>query len=383
MKTYGDFDKFMDKAKRVSRYVLPGVAVALTASCTPEMINALAKTVEIPEVSPLPSDIAKTPMPSPTDVNYELTPTTQVATEIVSADDTIQIDLNRAVYPPLSNVQENFENGLYNEGLETIKQWVGVWKKMGVFEGLEIDNNSLSPVPLEGRARVVCVDTRKKGGYSGVMFCPPLDLVNGGLKTVPEDGKWDESDKPLLITFQGTEELVTKGSGNELVYQFMDKYSDNQTRYFDSKTGQIIEGRSMVRDVEVVENEIVIEGVTGVSAEFLLDGNLKINEEAGRKYYEDFINSLANNNENKDYIVGLIGNNPSGNKLLDYLRKNEYILPSGLNLPYMHGFSDMVKLGDRPIEEPIKLDTFKIVVFGSNEWKTDFGQIREYLTSLK
>jgi len=75
MKTYADFDGFMDKARRVSRYVLPGVAVALTTSCTPEMINALAKTVETPEVSPLPSDFTKTPMPSPTEANYELTPT--------------------------------------------------------------------------------------------------------------------------------------------------------------------------------------------------------------------------------------------------------------------------------------------------------------------
>ena len=95
-RSYGNFDKFMDKAKRVSKYVLPGVAVALTASCTPEMINAIAKTVETPEVSPLPSDFTKTLIPSPTDANYELTPTvinpatqeltlvspTEVATEI-------------------------------------------------------------------------------------------------------------------------------------------------------------------------------------------------------------------------------------------------------------------------------------------------------------
>ena len=76
MKTYGDFDKFMDKAKRVSRYVLPGVAVALTASCTQDMLNAIV-TTPTPEVSPLPSDFTKTPMLSPTEANYELTPTVQ------------------------------------------------------------------------------------------------------------------------------------------------------------------------------------------------------------------------------------------------------------------------------------------------------------------
>ena len=74
-KSYGNFDKFMDKAKRVSKYILPGIAATLTASCTPEMINAIAKTVETPEVSPLPSDFTKTLIPSPTDANYELTPT--------------------------------------------------------------------------------------------------------------------------------------------------------------------------------------------------------------------------------------------------------------------------------------------------------------------
>jgi|GEM_PF-2773553 len=72
MKTYGGFDKFMDSARRISRFILPGVTVALTASCTPEMLNAITKTVETPEVSPLPSDFTKTPMPSPIDVNYGL-----------------------------------------------------------------------------------------------------------------------------------------------------------------------------------------------------------------------------------------------------------------------------------------------------------------------
>ena len=306
----------------------------------------------------------------------------EMATEMVSADDTIQIDLNRAIYPPLSIVKENFEKGEYDSGLETIKQWVGVWKEMGVFEGIEIENNGLSLVPLEGKARVVCVDTRKKGGYSGVMFCPPLDLINGGLKIVPEKGKWGETDKPLQIVFEGTEKLVTKGSGNELVYQFMEKYEDKFTRYFDPKTGQIVEGMTVVSDIEVVESEIVIEGATGVSSEILLNGNLAINKEAGDKYYRDFVDSLAKNKQNKNYMEVLLGANPNGTKLLDYLRKNDYTLPSGLNLPYAIG-SYKVMLGNKPINEPIKLDTLKIVVYGSREWNANLGGVKEYISSLK
>ena len=308
---------------------------------------------------------------------------TEVATGMVSADDAIQIDLNRAIYPPLSIVKENFEKGEYDSGLETIKQWVGVWKEMGVFEGIEIENNKLSPVPLDGRARVVCVDTRKKGEYSGVMFCPPLDLINGGLKIVPEKGKWDETDKPLQIIFEGTEKLVTKGSENELVYQFVEKYEDKFTRYFDSKTGQIVEGRTMVSDIEVKENEIVIEGATGVSSEFLLEGNLKINEEAGRKYYLDFLDSLAVNEQNKEYLVSFLGANPTGNKLLYYLKKHDYVLPPGLNLPYNGRLPGYTIIGKRPIEESIRLDSLKVVVFGPSQWDGDISGIREYITSSK
>jgi len=307
---------------------------------------------------------------------------TELATVIAPNND-VRIDLNNTIYPPLSLVKENFEKGEYNAGLETIKQWVGVWKEMGVFEGIEIENNSLSPVPLDGRARVVCVDSRKKVGYLGVMFCPPLDVINGGLKAVPEGEKWDESAKPLSITLQGTEELITKGAGIELVYQFRDKYSKKETRYFDSKTGQIIEGISLITDVEIVENEIVVEGATGVSAEYLLGGNLRINEEAGKKYYEDFINSLAGNEQNKDYFLALLGGNPDGNKLLDYLRKNDYFLPPGIFLPYYSGLPGYIKIGRMPIEESIRLDTVKVVVFGAREWKSDLGLIREYLYSLK
>lgn len=143
------------------------------------------------------------------------------------------------------------------------------------------------------------------------------------------------------------------------------------------------QGQSIVNDFEIVENEIVIEGATGVSAEFLLDGNLIINEEAGRKYYADFINSLAGNEQNRDYMVGLLGANPDGNKLLDYLKTNDYVLPPGLNLPY-ETLPGYVNFGENPIAESIKLDTLKIIVFGNNQWNSSSNEVlKEYVTSLK
>jgi len=375
-KTWGTFDKAIDRVSKskFARVFLPAVTLGTVATgCM--TVDARTPTEE---TAPMPSSTTnsvETPF-------VEITPFQPVVTEVIPVEEGIRIDLARTIYPPLSNVQESFEKGEYNAGLDTIKQWVNVWEKMGIFNEIEIENNSLSPVPLDGKAKIVCVNTIKQGEWKGTMLCPPLDLVNGGLKAVPENGKWDESDKPLLITFEKTEELVTRGSGNELVYQFMDKYMDTLTRYFDPKTGQIVEGRTSVSDLEVVENEIVIEGATGVSAEFLLDGNLKINEEAGRKYYLDFINSLAGNEQNSDYMVGLLGANPDGNKLLNYLKENDYTLPPGLNLPYerMPGY---VNFGNNPVEEPIKLDTLKIVVFGSNQWNSSSNEVKEYVTSLK
>src|SRR5450830_1422549 len=73
MKTIDGFDRFVNKAEKVSRYAFPFLAASLTASCTPEMINAII-TTPTPEVSPLPSDITKTPTLSSTEAPVELTP---------------------------------------------------------------------------------------------------------------------------------------------------------------------------------------------------------------------------------------------------------------------------------------------------------------------
>ncbi len=76
-KSYGDFDKFMDRAQKITKYIFPVLGASLTAGCTVEIINTITKTAETPELSPLSPDLTKTPTLSPTDVNYELTPTVQ------------------------------------------------------------------------------------------------------------------------------------------------------------------------------------------------------------------------------------------------------------------------------------------------------------------
>lgn len=124
------------------------------------------------------------------------------------------------------------------------------------------------------------------------------------------------------------------------------------------------------------------ESLTGIKEDFLLAGKLRINQKSANKDYVDFINSLATNKQNKDYMVKLLGANPYGEKLLSFLRKNDYILPPGLNLPYQSR-GGYVKLGNNPIKDSIKLDTIKIVVFGPEQWNSDLGGVKEYIASLK
>ena len=76
-KTYGGFDEFVDRVQKISKYVFPVLGASLTAGCSAEMIEAITRTEQTPEVSSLPSDLTKTPELSPTEVPIELTPTIQ------------------------------------------------------------------------------------------------------------------------------------------------------------------------------------------------------------------------------------------------------------------------------------------------------------------
>lgn len=232
---------------------------------------------------------------------------------------TVQIDLSRAIYPPLSNVQESFEKGEYNAGLETIKGWVDVWEEMGVFKEIEIENKTLSPAPLDGRARVVCLGTKEQGEYSGKLLCPPIDLVNGGLKTIPMDENWDETDKPIMITFERTEKLITKGSGGDLAYQFIDKYQKYATRYIDTKTGQIMDGEYQVPGGEIKLPEIVPESMNQIE-ELSFNMEFKDPKAAYRMLLERVV---GDNLENQQFWQETLGTStPTVDQLLAFARNN-------------------------------------------------------------
>jgi hypothetical protein len=144
----------------------------------------------------------------------------------------------------------------------------------------------------------------------------------------------------------------------------------------------VIETAEVTATPEQSYSEIVVEGVTGVKPEFLLNGNLEVNQEMGEKFYTEFLDALARNEQNRDYMVALLGQNPDGAKLLDYLKNNDYIMPAGLNLPYRirPGY---VRIGRNPIAEEIKLDTVKGVAFGPNEWNGNTAGITDYVNALK
>jgi len=74
-------------------------------------------TTPAPRDSPYPPHITHIPTLSPT----------EVATGIPTGF--IKIDMDNITYPPVGFVKENFEKGEYDAGVETIKQWVGVWEK--------------------------------------------------------------------------------------------------------------------------------------------------------------------------------------------------------------------------------------------------------------
>jgi hypothetical protein len=169
-----------------------------------------------------------------------------------------KIDPTPASFPVGTTVEERFNKGDYKNGIDNITDLVTNWAEMS---DLALQNTaSLNLVPLDGRAGVVCVDTKGQGDYAGKLLCPPLDLVNGGLRPVANSGQWDRNaDGPLFVTLNDGEALITKGSGTELVYQIVDKYSHKAIRYIDAKTGQYVDGEAQVQEIklpEIVPGEI-------------------------------------------------------------------------------------------------------------------------------
>lgn len=285
------------------------------------MIAALLGSCGSVIQAPLPTETVAETTPAvenPATQELTLVPETEVPTEI-DAIPLIKMDMENIIFPPVGYVKENFEKGEYNAGVETIKKWVSVWEKMGMFEGLEIENNSIGIVPLDGRARIVCADARKNGEWSGKLLCPPLDLEKGGLKTLPVEGEWGEADKPLLITLENLDELISKGVEIDLTYQFVDKYTKRPTRYIDPKTSEIIEGEYQVPGGEIKLPEIVPESMNQIEE---LSFNMEFKDP--KTIYNMLLERVVGDNlGNQQFWRETLGtSNPTVDQLLSYARNN-------------------------------------------------------------
>jgi len=311
------------KSKVAKNFFQVGLATSMilgAPACVPTEATSIITTGE---TNPLPGDFTKT-AESPTEATYEVTstpgiestihPPTEEATETAPSG-LIKIDMDNIIYPPVGYVKEYFEKGEYDAGVETIKQWVGVWEKMGVFEELEIENNSLSPVPLDGRARLVCVRVNEETP----LLCPSLDLINGGLKAVPEEGNWDETDMPLMVTLERLEELISRGSETDMAYQFIDKYQKSSIKYIDPKTGQMVEGEYQVPGGEIKLPEIVPESMNQIE-ELRFNMEFKDPKAAYRMLLERVVGSNLENQQFWQETLGI--SNPTVDQLLSYARNN-------------------------------------------------------------
>ena len=265
---------------------------------------------------------------APTDTVMEITPTTEIPatqeitlipeTETATGTDPItptEIDMDNIIFPAVGYVKEFYENGAYEAAMESIEQWVGVWEKMDVFEELAIENNSLIPVPLDGRARIVCV----RANEEAPLLCPPIDQISGGLKAVPEEGKWDETDMPLMVTLERLEELISKGSETDLAYQFIDKYQKSSIKYIDPKTGQMVEGEYQVPGGEIKLPEIVPESMNQIE-ELSFNMEFKDPKAAYRMLLERVVGSNLENQQFWQETLGI--SNPTVDQLLSYARNN-------------------------------------------------------------
>jgi len=306
----------------------------------------------------------------------ELSLTEVSVTEMPTA--TYELDLNSIVFPPVSDAKEAFDNGEYEEGLRDINQWVLIWNSMGFFDG-SVKIDQLKLVVLDGSARVVCV-AFKDDKYAKTLYCPQIDRVNGGLRSVPEMGKEQESDPPMIINLENLEGLITRGKGIGLVYQFIDKYTKNAIRYIDAKTGNIVEG-SYRAPLEVKENELIEKSTVCVAKEFCMGGQMEIDPESAIIFYKGFLSALVHTEENKEYFESILGGDLSYEALTGYLDKNEGELPAGLKTIRDEG--DPYFSLSLLVDKPVNLSTLKVITFGPKEWKNNDGNIQEYLNSYE
>lgn len=293
-------------------------------------------------------------------------------------DLTYSLDFEAIEFPPVSDAKEAYEKGEYEEGLRDINQWMSVWDRLGFFDG-SIKVDQLKPVVLDGRARIVCVAS-KDDKYTKTLYCPQIDMVNGGLRSVPETGKEQESDQPLIINLENLEGLISRGKDNGMVYQFIDKYTKKSIRYIDAKTGNIVEG-SYRAPLEVEENELVEKSTICVADEFCMGGQMEIDSESAKIFYKGFLTALVQSKENKEYFESILGDDLSYEALIGYLDRNEGKIPSGLRIIRDEGrqYFSMTLV----VDEPVNLSTLKVITFGPKEWKNNEGNIQEYINSYE
>lgn len=129
------------------------------------------------------------------------------------------------------------------------------------------------------------------------------------------------------------------------------------------------------------ENSVVMEGLNCVKDVYCLGGNMVVSSEDGQDFYRRFIHAFAISEANRDYFVNLLGGEPSGDKLLEYLRENNYYLPGGFKVP-SNNRPGYVKFIDHPaFKDGVKLDAFRVVVYDWDDWgKNTFG-VRDYVES--
>ena len=289
------------------------VAVSLATGCN-ALVGASITEKPVVTLTGIPTKDPETNI-DPTQVAYEFTPTPKVTETMINEPNSIELDLDSIVFPPIGYAKEAYEKGEYEDGLRNINQWVSVWDRMGFFnESIKVDQ--LKPVVLDGSSRIVCVAS-KDDQYTKTLYCPPIDMEQGGLAGIPELGFEQELDKPLVINFEGAQELVTRGKGKNLVYQFIDKYQKTSIKYIDAKTGEIEEGDCGVQEIELPE--IVLESMKQVP-ELSFNMVFKDPKAAYRMLLETVV---GDNLKNQQFWQETLGTStPSVDQLLSFARNN-------------------------------------------------------------
>jgi hypothetical protein len=365
-------DNLARREKVVKRGVAALTALSLLATgcVATEGGQVVAKISDEPtKTSPLSLDFTKTPISSPTEANYELTPTTDNLA-------TYELDLESIVFPPIGYAKEAYEKGEYEDGLRDINQWVSVWNRMGFFDE-SIKAEGFKPVILDGSARIVCVSTNSDK-YAKTLYCPPM-AEDGGLKTFPSLDQLQDTDKPIVVNLSGTQGVTVRGKDKELTYQLADKYTGKAISFYDYKTKKFTEG-IFIPSLEIKENEPIKESVVCVADEFCMGGQMTVDQEIGKVFYKKYMEALMSNWANKEYFNKLLEGELTYEKLQKYIDKNNGYVPAGLKLltKTQNSYVNMKFIS----EKPINLSFLKTIVIGPQQWRNNFAGIRDYMDNF-